>query len=103
MADPAAQTAKWDCFCEIPQLDGEALAACQSDPSSDPAVSGAAVSGFCYVDGGTKAPVGNPAIVEPCPEDEKRLIRLLGKGQAALGATLFLSCLETSSCTGGAP
>jgi hypothetical protein len=83
----------WDCFCEIPQLVGEELHQCQNDVSDAPVTqSGDSIDGYCYIDATTEPKVGNPIHVATCPENERRRIRLVGKGQPAQGATLMVLC-----------
>lgn len=83
----------WDCFCEVPQLKGDDLIACQSNIADNPVTSsGASVDGYCYIDAVSEPAVGNPIHVAACPENERRRIRLVGKGEPAIGATLGLSC-----------
>jgi hypothetical protein len=85
--DPLFQTANWNCFCEIQQLQGKDLEACQQskeEPTN--------VHGWCYVDATTVPPVGNPDIVAKCPSTEKRIVRFVGEGQGETGATLFITC-----------
>jgi hypothetical protein len=86
LADPRAQTAKWDCFCEIAQADGAALGACQ-DQIEPPDT-----SGFCYVDPAATPPVGNPALVKGCPSRARRIVRFVGAGAPVAGATVFIGC-----------
>ncbi|MBW2456602.1 MAG: hypothetical protein JRI68_18940, partial [Deltaproteobacteria bacterium] len=63
------------------------------DVSDTPvSVQGNAVHGWCYVDATTVPPTGNPEIVANCPETEKRIIRFVGNGKGATGATLFITC-----------
>jgi hypothetical protein len=88
--DPSAAGA--DCFCAVTQLTGDELTACQTDEADNPVVNGAQVDGWCYVDATTTPPVGNPAIVAGCPDTERRIIRFVGEGEAAGGATLFITC-----------
>ena len=90
--DPIAAAAGWDCFCEIAQASGPALAACQGDASDAPVANGAAVDGWCYVDATTTPATGDPKLVEDCPTTERRLVRFVGKGAATEGATLFITC-----------
>ena len=91
--DPVAETAGWNCFCEIKQTTGEDLVACQDDTGNPPVnMSGASVNGWCYVDATTAPPTGNPEIVKNCPETEKRIVRFVGEGGAKPGATLFITC-----------
>ena len=99
----------FNCFCEITQLvnesgektqeecednfdqEGNALCACQWTPPDQPVLSGGEeVDGWCYVDGA--AQVGNPALVDNCPDTEPRIIRFVGDGQAKPGTTLFITC-----------
>jgi len=90
-SDPAAAKAGWDCFCEITQVTGAERTACQEDPVDPPLVNGNPVNGWCYVDPG--ANVNHSAdIVASCPENEKRIIRFVGEGEAETGATLFITC-----------
>jgi hypothetical protein len=88
--DPAAANA--DCFCLVTQLAGDELAACQNDVSPNPKRNGEPVDGWCYVDATSTPPVGNPAIVEGCPDGKERSIRFVGKGEIANYATLFITC-----------
>jgi hypothetical protein len=74
------------CFCEIEQLAGDSLAACQNELAPE------AVHGWCYVDATTSPPVGDPALVADCPSTEKRLIRLVGDAEVATGGHLFIVC-----------
>ncbi|WP_235880352.1 hypothetical protein [Polyangium aurulentum] len=91
--DPLATNAGWDCFCEIQQTSTpEAREACQNDLANPPLVSGQPVNGWCYVDATTTPPTGNAEIVAKCPENEKRIIRFVGEGEAQIGATLFITC-----------
>jgi hypothetical protein len=90
--DPLAKASGWDCYCEITQLEGDELVACQTDVADTPVANGAAVHGWCYVDASAQPPIGNPDIVASCPETERRLIRFVGDGQGSTGATLFITC-----------
>ncbi len=91
--DPLYDAAGWNCFCEIPQTLGEDLVACQNEVSDTPInQSGDAVHGWCYVDATTVPPTGNPEIVASCPATEQRIIRFVGNGKGATGATLFITC-----------
>ena len=96
-SDPELESFRFNCFCEVPQLTGAATGAplwtCQNDPSEMPVdQSGAVVDGYCYVD--ADQGVGNPEVVERCPEDDRRLLRFVGDGQARNGHTLFLACTD---------
>jgi hypothetical protein len=98
--DASVKADGYDCFCEVPQLlgkqQGEPLWACQNDPAKDPVLAnGQSVDGYCYIDLTSTPAIGNPDLVSACPETEKREIRLVGKGKANPGATLFISCNVT--------
>ncbi|MFO0591618.1 MAG: hypothetical protein U0441_28995 [Polyangiaceae bacterium] len=95
-SDPIVQAAGYDCFCEIPQLTGtapgEPLWTCQNDASRSPQLAdGTPVSGYCYVDQTADPPIGNPALVDSCPDSEKRNIRFVGKGSPNPQATVFIT------------
>ncbi len=101
--DPLNKSTKWNCFCEIEQTEGAVgksgrpmdLAACQDEaPNKEPILNekGANVDGWCYIDATTVPPTGNTDVVANCPDSERRLIRFVGKGNAAPGATLFITC-----------
>jgi len=82
----------WTCFCEIQQLTVETgLEQClnsETEPQN--------VHGWCYVD--PAAGKGSWDVVKDCPETQKRIIRMVGEGQGATGATLFITCTgETQS------
>lgn len=94
----------YNCFCEITQLTNEKevatqldceknfdqagydLCACQYTPPDQPLN----VDGWCYVD--AQAKIGDPEIVDKCPDTERRIIRFAGAGAAKAGATLFITC-----------
>lgn len=92
--DPLAAPSGWDCYCEVAQLTGDELAACQTDASDPVQAGGQDVNGWCYVD--QVAGIGDPAVwteeLSGCPATEKRLIRFVGAGEAQPGATLFITC-----------
>lgn len=92
LEDPIAKKAGLDCFCEITQTAGAERDACQNDLAEPPLVSGAPVNGWCYVDATTTPATGNVEIVAKCPENERRIIRFVGAGEAQTGATLFITC-----------
>jgi hypothetical protein len=60
--------------------------------NNPPLISGQPVNGWCYVDASTVPATGNAEIVKSCPDNEKRMIRFVGDGEAATGATLFITC-----------
>ena len=91
--DPFAAEASWDCYCEITQTTGVQRDACQNintNPLTDS--NGDAVNGWCYVDATTTPPTGNVDIVARCPDNERRMIRFVGEGEAQNGSTLFVTC-----------
>jgi hypothetical protein len=85
--DPAVQAGGLGCVCQIQQLSGDALAACQSLPAAP-----ASPAGWCYVDATSTPPTGNPDLVKACPANEKREIRFLGAAHPQSGAVTFLTC-----------
>ncbi|MBI4703423.1 MAG: hypothetical protein HY744_20105 [Deltaproteobacteria bacterium] len=91
VADPV--NPGWDCLCEILQLTGEELKACQNVPTEPVMASGKQVHGWCHIDAMTMPPTGNPEIVKSCPPTERRVIRFLGEGAPAAGATAFIGCV----------
>lgn len=90
LRDPIAKPAGWDCVCEVKQLLGDELLACQNDDSEEVRTGAGPVHGWCYVD--EALGVGNPSIVANCPATEKRIIRFVGEGEAQVGATQFIMC-----------
>ncbi|MEZ4315469.1 MAG: hypothetical protein R3F14_46215 [Polyangiaceae bacterium] len=90
--DPLVTERGLDCFCEIPQLEGAELSACQTDTAESPLSGGEPVNGYCYVDAMSTPPVGDPAIVDQCPATERRLLRFVGEGQPNPGSVVFLTC-----------
>jgi hypothetical protein len=82
-----------DCFCEVPQLEGEALAVCQNDPGIALQAGGLPVDGWCYIDATTSPPTGNPDLVGPsCSAAERQLIRFVGKGKPSGGSVQYITC-----------
>lgn len=90
--DFASSSEGWDCFCELAQTQGDALFACQQDPSTPPLSQGSPVHGWCYVDPFGSPPIGNPEIVAGCSKEMKRTLRFVGDGAPLSGATVFISC-----------
>jgi hypothetical protein len=75
------------CTCELLQLSGAELMACQNDanPPSTP--------GYCYINNAPNEPhVGNPDLVNDCSASEKRLLRFVGNTPAQ-GAVALVACL----------
>ncbi len=84
-----------DCFCEIPQLESEELAACQNEKADPIIVNEEQVDGWCYIDATSVPKVGSPDLVpESCASTERRLVRLVGNAKARPGSTLFIMCSE---------
>lgn len=77
----------WNCFCQIEQLAGNEACLTNDDPQA-----AAQEDGWCYIDGATSPPVGDPKLVATCPPDERRLIRFVGGGDPASGSTVFITC-----------
>jgi hypothetical protein len=84
-----------NCFCEVAQLSGAERTACKTDPSDAVSVGGELVSGWCYVDPAQESGVG-AAVVAKCPEDEKRLLRFVGKGEPRSGTSTAVICADSS-------
>jgi hypothetical protein len=93
LLDPAAKGVGWNCFCEIKQLDGDALHACQYDGSHTPRTSsGGAADGWCYIDATSNPPAGDAALVSTCAPTEQRKLRFVGAGEPLDDTTLFITC-----------
>ncbi len=86
-----------NCFCEVTQLAGAELAACQHDLADVPKYQGQDLSGWCYIDATTAPPLGNPELVSQCPAFEQRDLRFLGGGAPAPDARWLIVC-ETLTC-----
>ena len=92
-ASPAFQPSTGGCFCEVEQLAGEELAACQQDPDEPVTTSGGgAVHGYCYVDAMTSPPTGNPEVVRDCPPAERRMLRFVGDAKVRPDGHFFIEC-----------
>jgi hypothetical protein len=87
LEDENAEAAGWDCFCEIPQLKGDALSACRNDTDLE-LLESSEGGGWCYVDAAT----GNADLVKTCPVTERRMIRFVGEGEVQPSATAFITC-----------
>lgn len=78
------------CTCELEQLTGAELQACQNNDSPPD------VAGYCYINAAPNEPqVGNPNLVKECSADQKRLLRFVG-GTPARGAIALVACLGAS-------
>lgn len=81
----------YDCLCVIPQVAGDGRDpasprhACQHDELPGPGV-----DGWCYVDPGTGS--GNPDLLTTCHPNERRLVRLVGRGQLGGEGRLHIAC-----------
>jgi hypothetical protein len=75
------------CFCEVVQLTGSGLAACQNDTRVDPQL-----NGFCYIDIQAAPPVGSSALVAQCPTNMQRALRFVGQALSAAGTFTLLAC-----------
>jgi hypothetical protein len=106
-ADSIAVAAGLTCLCEMDQLSnidengkitGD-LDACQDNPAEVPLnPAGDPVHGWCYIDATATPMIGNPELVESCPETEKRRFRFVGNGDSAPGAAVFVTCGDSASC-----
>lgn len=74
------------CFCEIAQLEGDALHSCQYDKTvADD------VDGWCYLDATPgNEPLGDPALIQ-CGSTEPRSLRAVGDARQ-VNATLHMYC-----------
>lgn len=83
------------CFCEVPQLEGKDLSACQTTKADPLVVDGDPVDGWCYIDANAVPPVGSKELIpESCSSAEQRLIRFVGTAKARPGSELFIMCTE---------
>jgi hypothetical protein len=77
------------CTCEIAQFSGADLDTCQNNKNP-------AKAGYCYINAAPNEPnVGNPALVQDCPADSKRLLNF-GQNTPASGAIALVACLGAS-------
>ena len=80
------------CVCEIPQVSpGAQLTACIESTDDLVMVGGTQVDGWCYVDPSQHAGA-NAQLVQSCPDDAKRTIRFVGRGDPMPGSLTFLQC-----------
>ncbi|EYF05082.1 hypothetical protein [Chondromyces apiculatus] len=81
-----------NCFCEMAQLTGEALQACQSDVSEPVQTAGGeTVHGWCYVDADQR--VGAPELSASCMQGAQRALRFVGQGAPTEPSVVALSCI----------
>ena len=89
-----------NCFCEIRQLLGDELIACQNDTSQPLMSQGAPVNGWCAIDSTTIPPTGNPELTAACPEVERRFMRMAGEALEEPSA-LMVACQSGDICSDG--
>jgi hypothetical protein len=89
---PTAAALGWNCFCEVEQLLGDELHACQFDTSPAPTSGGAPVDGWCYVDPAANPKAGAEELVSQCDASERRKIRFVGAGQPLDNSTRIITC-----------
>ncbi|HYP90094.1 MAG TPA: hypothetical protein VEQ59_18115, partial [Polyangiaceae bacterium] len=78
------------CTCELAQLKGDDLKACQENPSPPN------VPGYCYINAAPNEPhIGKPELVKDCSPESKRLLRFVGDTPAP-GAIALVACLGAS-------
>jgi hypothetical protein len=74
------------CVCQVPELTGNDLAACQNDLTPPEA------HGFCYINAqDNEQHVGNPQLVRDCAADQKRHLRFSSDALPE-GAQTFVNC-----------
>jgi len=86
---PEAQDAGRDCFCEIPELEGADLRACQDGTGP---LSSSSADGFCYVRETGTPGLGPPPIAIGCAEGRRHALRFAGAASPRSGASLYLDC-----------
>lgn len=72
------------CACELAQLEGDDLEACQTDPAE------LDLHGFCYVD--PAAGAGSSELVAACPASQKHRLRFLGDNVPAVDTVNVIIC-----------
>ena len=82
------------CLCELAQLSGPGLQACQSD--TEPMGSAGPLSGWCYVD--PEQGFGSNEAVGTCPASQQRNVRVLGNANPLEEESLYSVCVP--SCAG---
>ncbi|HEY3496627.1 MAG TPA: hypothetical protein VGK73_18135 [Polyangiaceae bacterium] len=73
------------CLCQLEQLEGDELSACQAGADDPNAY------GYCYVD--PAQGIGNPELVAACGETKRRVLRFVGEGLPANGSDTFIACV----------
>lgn len=74
------------CACQVPQLEGRALARCQTDALAT------GLDGWCSVD--PSQGIGDAQFVADCRAGHPRTLRMLGRFEALEDEELFLTCPE---------
>jgi hypothetical protein len=85
------------CLCELAQLSGPGLLACQRD--SEPMGSTGPLSGWCYVD--PEQGFGSSEAVGTCPTGQQRNVRVLGNANPREGESLYSVCVPSCATDGG--
>ncbi len=94
MEKPSSKAVGLNCFCEIEQLEGEELEACQYSLEEEPRASGELVHGWCYVDATTDREIGDERLVDHCQVNERRTIRFVNEGEPVNDAHVFITCQQ---------
>lgn len=84
---PEAKSRFWNTFCELGQLNPASVGSqeCRTkEPGSASEEEGKPAAGFCYLDAAASPPIGDPHILESCPEKQKQAIRFWNTSAAVL-------------------
>jgi hypothetical protein len=84
------------CLCELAQLSGPALQACQRD--GEPMGSAGPLSGWCYVD--PEQGFGSSEAVGTCPTGQQRNVRVLGNANPHEDEMLYSVCVPSCADQG---
>jgi hypothetical protein len=76
------------CFCELLQLSGNALAACQDRASSE--APAPPTNGWCYIE--PAAGFGDPSRIADCPSVQPQLVRFVPESVIADGQMSIVAC-----------
>ena len=77
----------WACICEIEQLGGTELEACQRELDVPQGI-----DGWCYLDATRTPQLGDPALLSHCAPNERRMLRLVNGGEVREDTTTFITC-----------
>lgn len=84
------------CGCQLAEASaGAAMDACRS--TTDPNLQ---APGYCYVE--PAAGLGDPKLVEGCPNAKQRLLRFVGPQTPTQGSIAFMACMGSASQQGAA-